>query len=99
MRYFVIKINRFNYHFKIFASNSQGQLDNIETLIYTIVTNFIRSPKDITAATDILLTNLRCSTLEDYNWYKGTLLTYLLKREGFRQAYWKKKFKLRNNMP
>ena len=37
---------------------SQGQLDNIETLIYTVVTNFLGSPKDITATTDILFTNL-----------------------------------------
>jgi len=73
-------------------TNSQGQLDNIETLIYTIVTNFLGSPKDITAATDILLTNLRCPTLEYYNWYKVTSLTYLLKREDFRQPYWKEKF-------
>ena len=73
-------------------TNSQGQLDNIETLIYTIVTNFLGSPKDITAATDILLTNLRCPTLEDYNWYKDTFLTYLLKREDCRQPYWKEKF-------
>ena len=27
--------------------NSQGQPDNIDTLIYTIVTNFLESPKDI----------------------------------------------------
>ena len=43
-------------------TNSQGQLENIETLIYTIVTNFLGSPKDITSATE-----LRCQTLEDYN--------------------------------
>ena len=48
-------------------TNSQGHLDNIETLIYTIVTHFLGSPKDITAAIDILLINLRCPTLEDYN--------------------------------
>ena len=73
-------------------TNSQGQLDNIETLIYTIVTNFLGSLKDITAATDILLTNLRCATLENYNWYKDTFLTYLLKREDCRQPYGKEKF-------
>ena len=70
-------------------TNSQGQLNNIETLIYTIVTNFLENPKDITAAIDILLTNLRCPTLEDYNWYKDTFLTYLLKMEDCGQPYWK----------
>ena len=74
--------------------SSQGQPDNIETLIYTIVTNFLRSLKDINAATDILLTNLRSPTLEDYNWCKDTFLTYLLKREDCRRPFWKEKFVL-----
>lgn len=73
-------------------TNSQGQPDNIETLICTIVTNFLRTPKDINVATNILLTNLRCPTLEDYNWYKDIFLTYLLKRKDWRQLYWKEKF-------
>ena len=73
-------------------TNSQGQPDNIETLIYTIVTKLFCSSKDINAVTDILLTNLRCPTLEDYNWYKDTFLTYLLKRQDCRQLYWKEKF-------
>ena len=30
--------------------------------------------------------------LEDYNWYEYTFLTYLLKREDYRQPYWKEKF-------
>jgi len=42
--------------------------------------------------TYILLTNLRCPTLEDYNWCKNTFLTYLLKRDDGRQPYRKEKF-------
>ena len=73
-------------------TNSQGQPDNIKTLICAIVTNFLESTKDINAATDILLPNLKCPTLEYYNWYKDIFLTYLLKRDDCRQCYWKEKF-------
>ena len=60
--------------------------------MFTIVQHFIGDPslwKDRSAE---LLSNLRCKTLGDFKWYKGTFLIRIYTREDSQQPFWKEKF-------
>ena len=54
----------------IFGENiGRGILDGVNTLIYTILKNFVGTPSNISSRISDLLNNLRCPTMTDYRWY------------------------------
>ncbi|XP_027934064.1 uncharacterized protein LOC114189651 [Vigna unguiculata] len=73
-------------------NNGETIPDAVNTLVFTIAQHFIGDPslwKDRSAE---LLSNLRCKTLGDFKWYKGTFLIRIYTREDSQQPFWKEKF-------
>ncbi|CAN7004762.1 unnamed protein product [Brassica oleracea var. botrytis] len=76
--------------------NAEGELEQVETqnavevLIHTITMHFIGNPKEELESKKIILTNLRCPTLEDFKWYKDVFITNIFQRNDCTQAFWKK---------
>ncbi|CAN6850922.1 unnamed protein product, partial [Brassica oleracea] len=65
------------------VENAEGELEQVETqnavevLIHTITMHFIGNPKEELESKKIILTNLRCPTLEDFKWYKDVFIVGL----------------------
>ena len=47
----------------------QGIPDGVNTLIYTIIKHFVRTPSNISSRISCYLNNLHCPTKFDYKWY------------------------------
>ena len=66
--------------------------DRVNTLIYTIMKNFIGKPSNITSRIFNQLSNLRCRTLGDYRWYEDVFTTRVMHKSNCNSPFWKEKF-------
>ena len=64
----------------------QNRYGSVKVLIHSISMHFMVNPKEITLLIETVLTNRRCPTLDDYNWFKGIFFRYLLQKDC-RQSY------------
>lgn len=69
-----------------------GPPDGINTLIYTIIKHFIRTPSNITERIHDQLSNLTCPSLSDFRWYKDVFTSRVMMREDSNNSFWKEKF-------
>jgi hypothetical protein len=69
-----------------------GELDCVNTLIYTIVKHFVGTPSNITARITNFLNNLRCPTMSDYRWYHDVFHSRVMLKQDSQKPYWKEKF-------
>jgi hypothetical protein len=63
----------------IFDEN--GISNSVTTLFYTIIEHFIGTPSHLTSRIHDQLSNLRCSTLSDFRWYKDVFIYRVMLRE------------------
>ena len=70
----------------------RGVLDEVNTLIYTIMEHLIGTPSNITTRIYDQLSNLRCPTFSDYQWYKDVFTTRVMHRSDCNSPFWKEKF-------
>ncbi|KAL0010898.1 hypothetical protein SO802_006006 [Lithocarpus litseifolius] len=70
----------------------KGNLDGVNTLIYTIMKHFVGKPSNITSRIYDQLSNLRCQTLGDYRWYEDVFTTRVMHRNDCNSPIWKEKF-------
>ena len=62
--------------FPIFdESVGRSILDGVNTLIYTILKQFVGTPSNISSRVSDLLKNLRCPTMSDYRWYQDVFIS------------------------
>ena len=66
--------------------------DILNTLIYSIVKNFIGDPTVFKEKSREILLNLTCRKLQDFRWYKDMFLTKVMLRPDCREPYWKERF-------
>jgi len=71
--------------------------DGVNTLIYMIMKHFMGKPSNITSRIYDQLSNLRCKTLGDYQWYEDVFTTKVMHRSGCNSPFWKEKFS--NGLP
>ncbi|KAG7964133.1 hypothetical protein I3843_09G153500, partial [Carya illinoinensis] len=71
---------------------TQGSLDGVNTLIFTIVKHFVGTPSNITNRVSDYLNNLRCNKMSDYHWYKDVFMSCVMLRDDSQKPYWKEKF-------
>ncbi|HEX9739224.1 MAG TPA: zinc finger CCHC domain-containing protein [Ignavibacteriaceae bacterium] len=64
----------------------------LNTLIYSIIKNFIGDPQVFQEKSQELLLNLTCRKLQDFRWYKDMFLTKVMLRPDCKEPYWKEKF-------
>ena len=87
----------------------QTQEDDIlNTLLYSIIKNFIGDPTIFQEKSQEILLNLTCRKLQDFRWYKDMFLTKVMLRTDCKEPYWKERFiaglpnlfaeKIRNNL-
>jgi hypothetical protein len=69
-----------------------GELDSVNTLIFTIVKHFVGTPSNITTRISDYLNNLRCFTMSDYRWYQDIFHSRVMLRLDSQKPYWKEKF-------
>lgn len=70
----------------------ETKYDGPDVLIHTIRMQIIENPKEEMASTNLILSNLRCTTLSDYHWYKDVFITNVLKRDDCNAHFWKERF-------
>jgi hypothetical protein len=70
----------------------RGELDDVNTLIYTIIKHFVGTPSNITSRIFDYLNNLRCPTMSNYRWYQDVFLLRVMFRSDSQKPYWKEKF-------
>ena len=70
----------------------RGVLDEVNTLIHTIMEHLIGTPSNITTRIYDQLSNLRCPTFSDYQWYKDVFTTRVMHRSDCNSPFWKEKF-------
>ncbi|GAV92933.1 hypothetical protein CFOL_v3_36311, partial [Cephalotus follicularis] len=73
-------------------NNNETIEDTVLTLIYNITQYFIGDPTYLKDRTTDQLSNLRCRKLQNFRWYKDTLMTKVVTTEVANQSYWKEKF-------
>ena len=62
--------------FPIFdESVGRSILDGVNTMIYTILKQFVGTPSNISSRVSDLLNNLRCPTMSDYRWYQDVFIS------------------------
>ena len=70
----------------------RGIPNRVNTLIYIIMKHFVRKPSNITSTIYDQLSNLRCKTLGDYQWYEDVFTTRVMHRSDCNSPFWKEKF-------
>ena len=70
----------------------RGILNGVNTLIYTIMKHFVGKPSNLTSRIYDQLSNLRCKTLGDYQWYEDVFTTRVMHRSDCNSPLWKEKF-------
>ena len=70
----------------------RGILNGVNTLIYMIMKHFVGKPSNITSRIYDQLSNLRCKTLGDYQWYEDVFTTRVMHRSDCNSPLWKEKF-------
>jgi hypothetical protein len=66
--------------------------DSFEVLVANIAVHFMGDPQDEKNSSQEVLNNLKISTMDDYQWYRDTYLSYVLRRSDCAQASWKERF-------
>ena len=69
-----------------------GILDDVNTLIYSILKHFVGTPFNISSLVSDLLNNLRCPTMSDFRWYQDVFISRVMLRKDCHKPYWKEKF-------
>ena len=69
-----------------------GILDDVDTLIYSILKHFVGTPFNISSLVSDLLNNLRYPTMSDFRWYQDVFISRVMLRKDCHKPYWKEKF-------
>ncbi|KAL0013371.1 hypothetical protein SO802_000440 [Lithocarpus litseifolius] len=69
----------------------RGIPDGVNALIYTIMKHFVGKPINITSRIYDQLSNLRCQTLGDYQWYEDVFTTRVMHMSNYNSPFWKEK--------
>ena len=69
-----------------------GIRDGVNTLIYTILKQFVGTPSNISPRVFDYLNNLSCPTMSDYRWYQDVFTSRVMLRKDFHKPYCKEKF-------
>ena len=72
--------------------SGRGILDGVNTLIYTILKQFVGTPTNISFRVSNLLNNLRCLTMSDCRWYQDVFTSRVMLQKDCHKPYWKEKF-------
>ena len=79
--------------FPIFdESIGRGIPDGANTLIYTVLKNFVGTSSNISSRIFDYLNNLRCPTMPDYRWYQDVFISKVMLQKDCYKPYWKEKF-------
>ena len=70
----------------------RGVLNEVNTLIYTIMKHFVGKPSNITSRIYDQLSNFRCKNLGEYRWYEDVFTTRVMHRSDCNSPFWKEKF-------
>ena len=68
-----------------------GIPDGVNSLVFTIIRNFIGTPSNIISRIHDQLSNLKCLTMSDFRWYKDVFTSRVMLREDSNKLFWKKK--------
>ena len=75
-----------------YESIGKGILDGVNTLIYTVLKNFVGTSSNISSRIFDYLNNLRCPTMPDYRWYQDVFISKVMLQKDCYKPYWKEKF-------
>ena len=77
----------------IFAKNiGCSILDDLNTLIYTILKHFVGTPSNISPRVSDLLNILRGSTMTNFRWYQDVFISRVMLRKDCQKPYLKERF-------
>ena len=66
-------------------------LDDVNTLIYTILKHLVDTPSNISSRVSDLLNDLRCPTMSNYKWYQDVFISRIMLQKDCHKPYWKEK--------
>ena len=68
-----------------------GIPDGVNSLVFTIIKQFIGIPSNITSKIHDQLSNLKCPTMSDFRWYEDVFSSRVMLSDDSNKPFWKEK--------